>query len=389
MRRQWVCLLLCALLAACASKPPAAHPDPLFNDSAFKPPTERIAVEDVFAVSDAMRRYLNVEIASKLGRQGRQRGLIQALYQHDQLKLDYDSERTRNAAEAFDARAGNCLSLVLMTAALAKELGLPVKYNSAWAEEAWGRSANLYFRSGHINITIGSSTVELSTGSYELSSITVDFMPQVEGRGLRTVPISEADVIAMFMNNRAVEALVHDKVDNAYWWAREAMLQSPGFLSSYNTLGVIHRRHGDLAKAEQVFQHVLARDPDNTRALFNLAQLLEQTGRKAEAAALNTRLARLEPFPPFHFFNLGIAAMQRQDYKTARDLFAKEVGRAEYYHEFHFWLGLANYRLGDFEAARKELALAMENSGTPGERGLYAAKLAWLKSQAPLAHTRQ
>jgi hypothetical protein len=123
MRLQWVFLLLCGMLGACASAPKVARPDHLLNDAAFAPPSERINADDVFAVSDAMRRYLHADIANKLSQQGKQRGLIQALYQRDQLKLDYDSAMTRNAAQAFDARAGNCLSLVIMTAALAKELG--------------------------------------------------------------------------------------------------------------------------------------------------------------------------------------------------------------------------------------------------------------------------
>ena len=72
--------------------------------------------------------------------------------------------------------------------------------------------------------------------------------------------------------------------------------------------------------------------------------------------------------------------MQRGDYVAARDLFAKEVARADYYHEFHFWLGLAHYRLGEMELARKELNLAMQNSTTRGDHDLYAAKLAWLRN---------
>jgi Flp pilus assembly protein TadD len=268
-----------------------------------------------------------------------------------------------------------------MTAALAKEMGLQVRYHSAWAEEAWSRTGNTYFRSGHVNITLGSRSVDMGAAVPEMGSITVDFQPQEGRSSMRTEVISEADVIAMYMNNRSAEALVQGKIDDAYWWAREAMLQSPGFLSAYNTLAVVYRRHGNLANAEQVFRHVLAHEPNNTRAMFNLAQLLEQTGRQGEAISFKTRLAQLEPTPPFYFFNLGIAAMQKEDFRTARDLFAREVERADYYHEFHFWLGLASYRLGDLAEARKQLALAAEHSGTAGERSLYAAKLAWLKSR--------
>jgi hypothetical protein len=41
--------------------------------------------------------------------------------------IEYDSTVTRTAAQTYAARAGNCLSLVIMTAAFAEELGLRVR----------------------------------------------------------------------------------------------------------------------------------------------------------------------------------------------------------------------------------------------------------------------
>ena len=61
-------------------------------------------------------------------------------------------------------------------------------------------------------------------------------------------------------------------------------------------------------------------------------------------------------------------------------MFAKEVERAPYYHEFHFWLALSYLGLGDYDKARKQLTLAMENSTTRSDHDLYAAKLDRLTS---------
>jgi len=95
---------------------------------------------------------------------------------------------------------------------------------------------------------------------------------------------------------------------------------------------------------------------------------------------MRQRLVALEPYPPFHFFNLGMEAMRHEDYPAARELFAREVARAETYHEFHFWLGVADWRLGDEAAARRHLTLAVDNSLTRSQHDLYAAKLAWLQA---------
>ena len=110
--RNWA-FLVCVLLAACATpQQRVAPPQFLFNDRAFSAPSERISADDVFALNDQMKRYLRTSIASQLQLMGMQQGLISALYQKDQLKLQYDVSMTRNASQAFDARAGNCLSLV-------------------------------------------------------------------------------------------------------------------------------------------------------------------------------------------------------------------------------------------------------------------------------------
>jgi tetratricopeptide (TPR) repeat protein len=184
----------------------------------------------------------------------------------------------------------------------------------------------------------------------------------------------------MFANNRAAEALVRGQLDDAYAWSREALRQGPRFMSAYNTLGVVYLRHGDLAEAARVFEHVLARDANNTRALANLVETRERQGRSADAGTLRARLKEIEPSPPFHYFNLRIAAMRRNDDRSARDLFAREVARADHYHEFHFWLGLAEWQLGDVDGAQKHLQRALSNSTTRSQHDLYAAKLAWLKS---------
>ena len=371
------------LLGACAIAPPAERPEALLADRLFGPPSERVSTAGVLQVDDAMRRYLAVDIAPQLRRQGAQDGLIEALYKHSQLKLDYDTGRTRTAAEAFAARSGNCLSLVLMTAALAHALNLPVVYQSAYLDETWSRNGDLLFASGHVNVTVGRSGMDAAS-SHTLSPLTVDFLPPRELAGMRTREISESTVLAMFANNRAAESLAQGRLDDAYAWAAESTRQDPGYVSAYNTLGVVYLRHDNLDLASASFEHALSLDPRNTRAMSNLAQSDERNGKPEAAAALRARLAVLEPFPPFHFFRLGMAAMERADWTAARGYFSREVERADDDDEFHFWLGLANWRLGDVDEAGRQLRLAMDDSTTRGQHDLYAAKLAWLR-----AHSRR
>lgn len=379
-----ICLSSCLLLAACVSAPPAAvETEQILHDEQFAQPRNRVGPEEVFALSDEMRLYLTTGMASYLrSPEGRHRGLLDALYTRGQLKLRYDSSSTRKAAEAFDARAGNCLSLVIMTAAFAKALDLPVRYYSMASDSGWSRTGDLYLSAGHVNLALGQRLIDRGEGrSGNADWLLVDFLPESEIRGDRRELIDEATLVAMFMNNRAVEALADGKLDEAYWFARTAVVHKPQFLPAHNTLGVIYQRRGLLREAEPVFAQVLKLEPENRHALANLARLYAEQGRADEAAAIQFRLTQIEPQPPYYFFDRGVAAMNEGRYGEAKAWFMREIRRSAYQHEFHFWLGLAHYLLGDSQQAQAHIAVALENSTTPQFHDLYAAKLEWLKAR--------
>lgn len=386
--RTWTLALSTALLAACTAAPVTRQETPRFtHDALFAPPSERVDASQVFALSDEMRRYLAAEILPQSRVKGRQVALIDALYNRSQLKLVYDSSTTRNAAEAFASRSGNCLSLVIMTSAFAKELGLGVRYQKVFVEDAIARDGDIYMAIGHVNLTLETHRTDESIGVRvgkrppESEALTVDFLPQEDVRGLRSQAIDESTVVAMYMNNRSVEALSDGRVDDAYWWVREAVAQAPGYLPAFNTLGVVYQRHGDPRDAEPVLRYVLDRDPRNTQAMSNLVAVLAALGRTEESRQLAATLQRIDPEPPFAWFLRGMAALRAGDFASAKDAFEKEVARAPDYHEFHFWLAIALLGLGQGDEARAQVALALENSTTRRDHDLYAAKLARLKQR--------
>ncbi|MFO1322467.1 MAG: tetratricopeptide repeat protein [Burkholderiales bacterium] len=377
-----IALVLSALIAGCATAPPAPPDARFFRDASFRPPSQRISAEDVFALSPEMKRYLRDEIEDRARVRGRQYALVDALYNRAQLQLEYDTELTRNAAEAFASRSGNCLSLVIMTAAFAKALDLPVTYQKLIVDDVWARSGDVYLAIGHVNLTLGRyKSDEIGVGHligkkpHESDAVTIDFVPHDVAQTMRTRPLGEQVIIAMYMNNRAVEALAQGRVDDAYWWSRAAVGQAPAFFVAYNTLGAIYQRHGDLQAAADVLRHVLDREPDNAQAMSNLIVVLRDMGRADEAQRLEARLQQLEPEPAFAHFQRGMAAMKVGDMKTAQDELAREVRRAPDYHEFHFWLAVAYLNLGQVDDARRHLELAMRNSTTRRDHDLYAAKL--------------
>lgn len=381
--KRWLLSIAGALLVTGCAQVPVALPPPtaLFHDEQFKAPSHPIRPADAFAVSPAMRSFLDREVW-RMKLKGASFGLVDGLLDSGVLKLDYDSETTSNAAQAFEARSGNCLSLVILTAALAKEMGLRVIYRQVETGGVWTRSGTLLMDLAHVNISIARDR----TGSQALNLhgdwVTVDFMPGAASARARTWQLEERRILAMFLVNRSVEQMAAGQVDDAYWYARSAIETDPTHVEAYNTLGVVYTRHGRPLEAVAALRHTLTLDATHRHAIGNLAVVMDVLGRKDEAAALRAELKRLDATPPFQDYDDGLRAMQVGDYETARNLFERELRRHKVqFHELHLNLARVYLYFGDHRAAREHLEKALEFSTTRQQQALYSAKLELLKQE--------
>ena len=380
--KRWFVVWCCALLGACSTvaPPPSADTQALFDDSLFAAPSVPLSADAVLALSPAMREVLRTEIAPVLHGSDPRRALVQALVRNGRLHLDYDAQSTRTAAQAFEARAGNCLSLVIMTAAFAREAGLPVRFQKVLVDDAWARSDGLVFAIGHINLALGRPAGRPYADMLGSEWIVVDFYPGQDIQRQRIDVVSEARVLALYMNNKAAEALAAGQVDDAYGWARAAVVQDPTLSSSLNLLGVVYARRGHWPQAQRALQQALRLEPDNLHAMGNQVGALHQLGREPEALALAAELKRRQPVVPFAAFDQGLALLRAGQYQAAETLFVKELGVTAQYHEVHFWLAVAQFNLGERASALQHLKTALDNSTTRQQQAVYAAKLEHLKA---------
>lgn len=374
-----ITILIWIALSGCSTSPVAtSDPSPLFNDQLFSPASEYIGADRIFAVTPEMKRFLDKEVAGQVWKKGPQEALFDALYSKGQLWVDYDSSMTRTASEAFASRSANCLSMAIMTAALAKEMGLSVEFHRIYVDEVWNRAGKINFSTGHVNITLNEKPS--AVGLDLRRPMTLDFIPASELRHYSMDVVTEETIKAMYMNNRAAEALAAGKIDNAYWWAKAAIAQDSSLDMPYNTLGVIYKMHGNPAEAERAFRHALDRHPKDVIVMSNLVQALAALGRNEEAQSLERTVEKLRPYPPFYYFDKGLEAMKKGDFKQAKAQFRRELERTPDYHEFQYWYAMACLGLGETKEAERYLSLAMENSTTRKDRDIYAAKLDRIKS---------
>jgi len=380
-RRPWAALLLCLALAACADGPgPIAASDALFSDASFAPPSERIAAEDIFKVSPQMRAYLESRVAEEVRQHGEARGLVEALFVDRRLEIDYDAQFTRNAAQAFDARAGNCLSLAIVTGAMAREIGLDVRYQSVRTSEHWERDGDLVELVGHVNVSVGLPVPKARSWGRNTDRWTVDFLPAAEMKGLEIQPITESRIAAMFMNNRAAEALAQKRTDDAYWWLRSGLAADPSFSSAYNTLGVTYLRKGLLAQAESALRFALSLAPDSRESWNNLAVVLRHEGRTEQAAAIERQHPRSRAAAVADAIDSGVKANESGDYARALELFNRALRTSGDNHQLHYLLAVTYLNLGDRRRAMEHLRLAQDDSTTSSQRAIYASKIELLKS---------
>ncbi len=366
-------LALGLLVSGCSSTPQVDAG--VWDDGRFAPSAADTRPEQVWALSPAMQHFVDTQVRPLQRRHGTRDGLYLALRDHAALRLEYDAERTRNAAEAFEARAGNCLSLVAMTAAIARHLGVPYEVNEVHIAPIWSRSEHLVLLNGHVNVSLGGGRETLRR-----DRLTLDFVPIEPGVSFRSAPIDDARVAALFLNNRAVEAMEQGQWDDAYAYLRSAARADPGYLNVLNTLGVLYRRQGAPVLAERAWQRLIDLDPSHVHAMANLERLLRESGRVGEASALVLKREQRHDRTPFAAYALGLAAAERGDWAAARHHFERELALAPQFHELRWWLARTYLALGERQRADAELAKAQALAPTVEGRRRYQAKLDALRA---------
>jgi hypothetical protein len=96
---------------------------------------------------------------------------------------------------------------------------------------------------------------------------------------------------------------------------------------------------------------------------------------------MRQRLAALETHPPYHFFDLGMAATRpRRLAHRPRDVRARGGARRRQPRVPLTGSASPTGASGEESAALRHLTLAKDNSLTRDQHDLYAAKLAWLQA---------
>ncbi|WP_088330556.1 tetratricopeptide repeat protein [Lacimicrobium sp. SS2-24] len=374
----WVSVIL--LASGCASQPPQVKIEPRTHlaDEVFAG-YQQIEVESqqqVFGLSADMQHFVDKQILRVDDPKARIRNLIKGIFDRSHMNLLYDSHANTTAEQTFENRIANCLSMSIMTFAMAEYAGMDVRFQDVAIPEFWTREQGYSMLNGHINLKIlprnQHNTTYIRKGGME-----VDFDPQGYRVKFPAAEVSQQMVLAMFYNNKAADYLVDENYPGAYAYLRAAALTSPQLSETWVNLGVLYRLNGMLDRAEQAYQQAIALNGSQT-AEENLAHLYNLTGRHQMAESILARIERKRLANPYYHYLLAEQEFERSHWREAIDHYRRAVALDKNKHEFYFGLAKTYYQLGDITATERYLRMAKRRSVFEQDEQRYQTKLSLL-----------
>jgi tetratricopeptide (TPR) repeat protein len=289
--------------------------------------------------------------------------------------FNYDSSAF-STSESLAKKKGNALTFALLSTSLADLIDIKVTYemmDSPYSYENGERALN----SQHINSLIHQTKHERDVYRNGQSSIIkIDFFPNKDSYILRK--IHQSEIISMYFQNKAAEALLEKNYSRAYWLAKESLVYSKNNIDSLNILGMVYEDTGYNQDANSVYEYALELSPTNIDALTYYHEFLVKNKFKEKAIAIKDRIDNTDIADPFSWIRNGDLALSSGDYDQAITHYKKVIELTPYLHQAHFGLAQANLLKGNIQKAQDYFTLALEHSDNNKMRYSYQNRLAEL-----------
>ncbi len=309
-----------------------------------------------FELSEEMRVWVHEVVPSLLKPEEKLRRLRDALFDTEQLKLEYTWGYTGTAVDVFENRRANCLAFTNLFIGMARELGVEVFFLGVERVETFRKQGDLVVVSDHIAVGYGDVATNTDLRIFDFSTF--------RNEGYRDVRrISDLTAIAMFHSNRGAETLQEDRPLDAASWLRTAVAIDPGLVPAWVNLGVVLRRAGDLPAAEDAYKRALEIDPRTHSAYQNLAALLQLQGRNQEAEGFIQALQNTPTRNPYSYLSLGDISLRSGRLEEARRFYRRAVNLSRDDAEIFAALGQVAAATGDLRTAHKMLKKAQRLDG--------------------------
>lgn len=372
-------LIALTLAAGCATKLTREQLDPeqFLHDEAF-PGSSEYTVEtpdEIFALDPAAITWLDRNILHLRDPLKRGKILVQRIFDQSALDLAYDSAANTTAAETFHSRTANCLSMSILAYSMAEYAGFDVRFREVDIPEYWERRDNFSLMNRHINLVLRESPDANLNFILRRVELYVDFNPLSGTRKPPTRPISISRVVAMFYNNKGIDALLDGNMDQAYAYLSASLRQDPMLDMAPANLGLLYNANGHAQWAEDSYRQATLLNRDNRLAAEGLAIMLEKNGQEAEARSILARLDRERRSNPWHHFIQGEEAFDAEEWEKAIRHYRRAIRLDSGIDKFHYGMAKTYLRLGDSENAEASLRRAERHADYADLKEKYRNKI--------------
>lgn len=336
--------------------------------------------DDIFALSEIQKRdFLDFYLAPENQEiKGHRR-----LYNYLESILDGFDYRgdTFGAREALQKHRGNCLSLAIVTTALAKLVDIDVKYQRVNTAPIYQRFHNVMTLSSHVRTHVYAPKEKRKPGKIVIvrSKLVIDYFP--ESSNVSGDFVEYEDFISMYYQNLAGDALVQKDYQLAYSLLAKGMEIDSKNPETINTLAVLHKELKNPIQTEHLYQYAMQHTLGSVNVLSNYALLLERQERDTELEALELQMASVTDDNPYRWYDIANRQFSKQKYAIALKYFKRSIEVAPYLHEGYFGLAKTYHHIGLTEQAIAAMEKAAELAFTPNDEFVYQAKLRVLTAQ--------
>lgn len=368
--RNLVLVFSCLLgLAGCASnRVTSALPEDVWQDAAFAYQPTRVTEtrETLFALDKDLVAVLTSGDRVGFTTERRLDILLSRLYGPSGIRLVYTGGHSTGAAQTWRDQKGDCLSLTILSYAAARFLGIDAHMQEVRVPIVMDRRNGLDVINGHVNLFVrNKADVSINGITQGAGSFVIDFEPQAGSLrpGLR---LSEDAILARYYNNRAAQHMAQRDDAAAYAYYRAAIALAPDYAPALANLAQLYARRGYFPGAEQLVRRAMPIDEPTYVQLAILQRVLSAQGRDAEAMHYAALLEKRQHEDPYYWLERGLTALRADQAGLAVKALEQAAELATGFEEIHYNLGLAYWRNGQWDAARKQLdALSAINSGDP------------------------
>ena len=290
------------------------------------------------------------------------------------------SDKTYTAQQTLDNLTGNCLSLTVLSTALAELVDVDIHFQLLEENPVYSINRNLLVTSDHLRAVLKAKPIQSDSESTSRVSYTrIDYF---DTNGLSFVDkISVNTQFSFFYSNLAIEYLAANNINTAYSYAKKALDINSNNASALNTMGILHRKRGDLVSAEQLYEFGARYYSKAPLFIRNYAHLLASQDREIDLSDLVSINTQSSASHPWQWVRAGKKAFSNGHYNDALAYYQKALRVAPDIPQIHLFAGQASFAAGHEIQSKQHFSKAYSLSKDPLEQYNYKRKLLALKAR--------